>query len=61
VIKTARRIAAKANLALRQSYTRTVPKLLQAQRGWCHPKTYKTSRKAARRLQDHRRSAGAQD
>lgn len=50
VIKTARRIAAKANLALRQSYARTVPKLLQAQRGWRHPRTHKTARKAARRL-----------
>ena len=50
VIKTARRIAAKANLSLRQSYTRIVPKLLQAQRGWRHPKNHKFARKAARRL-----------
>src|ERR1035437_586603 len=34
VIKTARRIAAKDEVELRQSYARTVPKLLQAQRGW---------------------------
>jgi transposase, IS5 family len=50
VIKTARRLAAKEGLALRQSYARTVPKLLQAQRGWRHPRTRGLARKAARRL-----------
>jgi len=50
VSKTASRIAAKANLALRQSYTRTVPKLLQAQRAWRQTRTYKSACKAARRL-----------
>lgn len=50
VIKAARRIAAKDGIALRQSYARTVPKLLQAQRGWRHPRTRGLARKAARRL-----------
>lgn len=50
VIKTARRIAAKEKLSLRQSYERTVPKLLQAQRGWRQPRTRKAARKAARKL-----------
>jgi IS5 family transposase len=50
VIQTARRIAAKESLALRQSYARTVPRLLQAQRGWRHPRTRGAARKAARRL-----------
>lgn len=50
VIKTARRIAAKNEVALRQSYARTVPQLLQAQRGWRHPRTRPQARKAARKL-----------
>lgn len=50
VIKAARRIAAKEAIALRQSYGRTVPKLLQAQRGWRHPRTRGLARKAARKL-----------
>ena len=50
VIKTARRIAAKHAVVLRQSYARTVPKLLQAQRGWRHPRTRAQARKAARKL-----------
>ena len=50
VIKTARRIAAKNDVALRQSYARTVPQLLQAQRGWRHPRTRPQARKAARQL-----------
>jgi IS5 family transposase len=50
VIKTARRIAAKDTVELRQSYARTVPQLLQAQRGWRHPRTRPQARKAARRL-----------
>ena len=50
VIKTARRIAAKEQVDLRQSYARTVPKLLQAQRGWRHPRTHKHARQAARKL-----------
>lgn len=50
VIKTVRRIAAREALALRQSYARTVPKLLQAQRGWRHPRTRAQARKAARKL-----------
>lgn len=50
VIKTARRIAVKEKLSLRQSYERTVPKLLQAQRGWRQPRTRKAARKAARKL-----------
>ena len=50
VIKTARRIAAKNEVALRQSYARTVPQLLQAQRGWRHPRTQPQARKAARKL-----------
>jgi IS5 family transposase len=50
VIKTARRIAAKQAVVLRQSYARTVPKLLQAQRGWRHPRTRVQARKAARKL-----------
>ncbi|MBI5771723.1 MAG: transposase, partial [Verrucomicrobia bacterium] len=39
VIKTARRVAAKDGNALCQSYARTVSKLLQAERGWRHPRT----------------------
>lgn len=50
VIKLARRIAAKQAVTLRQSYARTVPKLLQAQRGWRHPRTRVQARKAARKL-----------
>lgn len=50
VIKTARRLAAKNEVTLRQSYARTVPKLLQAQRGWRHPRTRPHARKAARKL-----------
>ena len=50
VIKTTRRIAAKDGIVLRQSYARIVPKLLQAQRGWRHPRTRGLARKAARRL-----------
>lgn len=33
-----RRIAHKSGIPLRQSYARTMPKLLQAQRGWLHPR-----------------------
>jgi len=50
VIKTARRIAAKHEMGLRQSYARTVPKLLQAQRGWRRPRTRPQARKALRKL-----------
>ena len=50
IVRTAHRIARKSGLTLRQSYTRTVPKLLQAQRGWRHPRTRKSARKAARKL-----------
>jgi len=50
VIATARRIAAKDEVVLRQSYARTVPKLLQAQRGWRQPRTRAQARKAARKL-----------
>jgi IS5 family transposase len=50
VVQAARRIARRCGLTLRQSYVRTVPKLLQAQRGWRHPRTRKLARKAARKL-----------
>jgi IS5 family transposase len=50
IVCTARRIAQRTGLVLRQSYARTVPKLLQAQRGWRHPRTRKFARKAARKL-----------
>lgn len=50
VITVARRIADKEQIALRQSYARMVPKLLQAQRGWRHPRTRVQARKAARKL-----------
>lgn len=50
VIKATRRLAAKEGIGLRQSYARTVPKLLQAQRGWRHPRTRGLARKAARKL-----------
>ena len=50
VVQAARRIARRCSLPLRQSYVRTVPKLLQAQRGWRHPRTHKLARKAARKL-----------
>lgn len=50
IVQTARRIARKSGLPLRQSYARTVPKLLQAQRGWRHPRTRVQARKAARKL-----------
>jgi len=50
IVRTAQRIARRNELALRQSYTRTVPRLLQAQRGWRHPRTRKHARKAARKL-----------
>ena len=50
IVQTVRRIARRAGLPLRQSYARTVPKLLQAQRGWRHPRTRPYARKAARKL-----------
>lgn len=50
IVSTCRRIARRAGLPLRRSYARTVPKLLQAQRGWRHPRTRRLARKAARRL-----------
>jgi transposase, IS5 family len=50
IVATARRIARRCGVTLRQSYTRTVPKLLQAQRGWRHPRTRPQARKAARKL-----------
>ena len=50
IVQTVRRIARRAGLPLRQSYARTVPKLLQAQRGWRHPRTRPHARKAARKL-----------
>ena len=50
IVRAARRIARRTGTTLRQSYARTVPKLLQAQRGWRHPRTRKSARKAARRL-----------
>lgn len=50
VVQQCRRIARKAHIPLRQSYTRTVPKLLQAQRGRRHPRTRARALKAARRL-----------
>ena len=50
IARKAVKIARKAGLKLRQSYTRTVPKLLQAQRGWRQPKGRKSAKKAARKL-----------
>lgn len=50
VVQTARRIARRSGVTLRQSYARTVPKLLQAQRGWRHPRSRPHARKAARKL-----------
>lgn len=50
VIKTARRIAAKDGIALRQSYACTAPKLLQAQCRWRHSRTRGLARKASRLL-----------
>jgi IS5 family transposase len=50
IVRLGVKIAAKAQVPLRQSYVRTVPKLLQAQRGRRHPRTYKAALKAARRL-----------
>jgi IS5 family transposase len=50
IVRAVQRIARKSDLTLRQSYARTVPKLLQAQRGWRHPRTRKFARKAARKL-----------
>jgi transposase, IS5 family len=50
IVRAAHRIARRSGLILRQSYARTVPKLLQAQRGWRHPRTRKYARKAARKL-----------
>jgi IS5 family transposase len=50
IVQTARRIARRSGVRLRQSYARTVPKLLQAQRGWRHPRTRPQARKAARKL-----------
>jgi IS5 family transposase len=50
VVQAARRLARQNQIALRQSYARTVPKLLQAQRGWRHPRTRPAARKALRRL-----------
>jgi len=50
IVRLGVKIAAKAEVPLRQSYVRTVPKLLQAQRGRRHPRTYKAALKAARRL-----------
>ena len=50
VVQTARRIVRQNGVRLRQSYARTVQKLLQAQRGWRHPRTRQSARKALRRL-----------
>jgi len=50
IVRAAQRIARRSGLTLRQSYARTVPKLLQAQRGWRHPRTRQHARKAARKL-----------
>lgn len=44
------KMAKKAGIKLRQSYRLTVPKLLQAQRGWRQVKGRKRARKAARKL-----------
>jgi IS5 family transposase len=44
------RLAKKTKVKLRQSHTRTVPKLPRAQRGWRHPKGHKGAKKAAKKL-----------
>jgi IS5 family transposase len=50
IVRLGVKISKKAGIELRQSYVRTVPKLLQAQRGRRHPRTRKAALKAARHL-----------
>jgi hypothetical protein len=50
IINQAVKMAKQAGVKLRQSYRRTVPKLLQAQRGWRQAKGRKRAGKAARKL-----------
>jgi len=50
IVRLAVKIAGKAQVPLRQTYVRTVPKLLQAQRGRRHPRTRQAALKAARKL-----------
>jgi IS5 family transposase len=50
IVRLGVKIASRAGVRLRQSYVRTVPKLLQAQRGRRQARTYKAALKAARRL-----------
>jgi IS5 family transposase len=50
IARKAVKLARKAGVKLRQSYSKTVPKLLQAQRGWRQAKGRKTAAKAARKL-----------
>ena len=49
IARKAVKLAKKAGLKLRQSDTRTAPRLLQAQRGWRQPKGRKRAKKAARK------------
>jgi len=44
------KIAAEERIILRRSYTRTIPRLIFAQRGRSHPKTHKKAVKATRQL-----------
>jgi IS5 family transposase len=50
MIEHCRKIARRENILLRQSYQRTIGKLMQAQRWWHHPKNGKRARAAARHL-----------
>jgi IS5 family transposase len=50
IVRLGVKIARRANVTLRQSYVRTVPKLLQAQRGRRQARTRPAALKAARRL-----------
>lgn len=50
IIEKCRNIASKEGIELRQSYTRTVPKLIRDQRLKRHPKTRKQARKSARKM-----------
>jgi len=50
IVAKAVKLAKKAGIKLRQSYRRTVPKLLQAQRGWRQVKGRQRAKAAARKL-----------